>query len=258
MRQRRPPDNGDTIGSLRAEVRRLRARLAASERARADPAGTGAGRFRDARGDAHGDALVREVHHRIKNHLQGVVALLQTHADEAGRLPAPLAAAVAQIRSVALIHGLEARGGGGGIPVTELVGGLLDLVHGPAAPRFDTDARLAEAVVLQPEAAVPTALIVAELLANAQKHAAGGPTPRIGLSGDASGVVLDVTNRLAPGASLGFARSTAPGRGLGLVEALMPPAGASLAFALEGGCVQARLHLQPPVIGTCADARDEG
>ncbi|MBI3935844.1 MAG: PAS domain S-box protein, partial [Betaproteobacteria bacterium] len=53
------------------------------------------------------DALVREVHHRIKNHLQGVAALLKQKVGKDRATAAPLEAAAAQLQSVAAVYGLH-------------------------------------------------------------------------------------------------------------------------------------------------------
>ncbi|MGE5027735.1 MAG: histidine kinase dimerization/phosphoacceptor domain -containing protein, partial [Betaproteobacteria bacterium] len=58
------------------------------------------------------NALVREVHHRIKNHLQGIAGLLRQHADEHAEIRPIMDVAIAQIQAVAAIHGLQGRQAG--------------------------------------------------------------------------------------------------------------------------------------------------
>src|SRR3970040_1533417 len=67
------------------------------------------------------DALVREVHHRIKNSLQGVVGLLQLHARERPGMEEPIRAAIARVNSGAAVHGLYAGGDGGGVRLCDVV-----------------------------------------------------------------------------------------------------------------------------------------
>jgi PAS domain S-box-containing protein len=55
------------------------------------------------------DTLVREVHHRIKNHLQGLAGLLNQHRRRHPALRDVLDAVLAQINAISLIHGLQGR-----------------------------------------------------------------------------------------------------------------------------------------------------
>ena len=55
------------------------------------------------------DTLVREVHHRIKNNLQGVLGLLHEHGRRDPALSEALGNVGSQIGAVATVHGLQAR-----------------------------------------------------------------------------------------------------------------------------------------------------
>src|SRR5262249_54124828 len=52
------------------------------------------------------DALVREVHHRIKNHLQGIAGLLRNRLRDDPAARETIEAAIAQLQSVAAVYGL--------------------------------------------------------------------------------------------------------------------------------------------------------
>ncbi|MCZ2406519.1 MAG: MASE1 domain-containing protein, partial [Burkholderiales bacterium] len=54
-------------------------------------------------------ALVREVHHRIKNNLQGIVGMLRTLDRQHPQLRGAIQQVVDQIQSIAAIHGLQGR-----------------------------------------------------------------------------------------------------------------------------------------------------
>lgn len=56
-------------------------------------------------------ALVRDIHHRIKNSLQGVVGLLTQHAHDNPSCEEPLGRAIDRIHAVALVHGMCASHG---------------------------------------------------------------------------------------------------------------------------------------------------
>jgi two-component sensor histidine kinase len=49
--------------------------------------------------------LIREVHHRIKNNLQGVAGLLQQSALRTPTAAAAIGEAVAQVHAIAQVHG---------------------------------------------------------------------------------------------------------------------------------------------------------
>ena len=54
-------------------------------------------------------ALFREVHHRVKNNLQGVVGLLRQLANMHGTLAPLLDKAISQLQAMAVVHGLHGR-----------------------------------------------------------------------------------------------------------------------------------------------------
>jgi PAS domain S-box-containing protein len=55
------------------------------------------------------DALVREVHHRIKNNLQGVIGLMRQHISAHPETRAAMEAAIDQINTISVVHGLQSR-----------------------------------------------------------------------------------------------------------------------------------------------------
>ena len=69
------------------------------------------------------DVLVREVHHRIKNNLQGVAGLLQQTADARPDVADILSEAATQIHAIAQVHGLQIRSSGT-LPVLGVAQGI--------------------------------------------------------------------------------------------------------------------------------------
>ena len=215
---------------------------------RGPSAGAPAGGTAEAR--AQRDVLVREVHHRIKNHLQGLVGLLRASAR--GRDPACRAAldlAAGRVHAIALVHGLQSADAREEVAVCHLVEAIcrgMELVAPERPVRVEVAVRDGPAR-LDPGEAVPVALVVQELVLNAVKHARGEGAVRVRVSGTRSAVDVRISNpgRLAPAQAGSLGHS---GTGLGLVRALLAPRGAGLRLAEDGHEVAAVLSLRPPVL----------
>lgn len=195
------------------------------------------------------DALVREVHHRIKNHLQGVSGLLANAIQSEPALATPLDGVRRRIQAIALAHGLQGRCGDARMRLSD----LLRLVQAASTPPLAGDFPEAAADALIAEAeAVPLALVLNELLANAGKHRdAGAPDRPVRLILDLceGGVRVRVRNgpaRLPEG--FDFARGAGLGTGLELAATLLPGEGAHLGIRQEGDEVEAVLSLSGPVL----------
>ena len=198
------------------------------------------------------DALVREVHHRIKNNLQGVVGLLRqdiaTHPDT----QTPIEAAIAQINTIAVVHGLQGR-----LPQNELrlrellkeasgaVAALAMVAHPPLIE--DT---LSGDVWLDSNAAVSIALILNELIHNALKHGQhrDGVGVAITLNGDSRQAAIRIVNPSGPlPAGFDLASGQGCGTGLDLIRTLLPRRGATLTIRDGGGHIETELLLGPPL-----------
>jgi PAS domain S-box-containing protein len=199
---------------------------------------------------AQREMLVKEVHHRIKNNLQGVAGLLQQVAQRKPEVAGVITEVVAQVQAIAQVYGLQV-GAAGALRLQHVVESIvtsLQRTFGQAISfeRLGTpgcDWALPEAE------SIPIALTINELLTNAIKH-------RVATSG-----VADVTCRFEPleGAvhivvvnpailPPGFSLTRVPGgvAGLGLIKALLPRRGASLRIEQQAGLVVATVTLQPP------------
>ena len=201
------------------------------------------------------DALVREVHHRIKNNLQGVVGLLSRsrHGDtEASEV---LDSATSQIRTIALVHGLQAQVGDETISAGEVIRSIAgatgtsfgeNVVVNIASPH-EKLVRLAEAE------AVPLALVINELLTNACKHhrptGENSPSVTAEISVDEQTLNLVITNiNLELPAGFDFGSTAEYGSGLDLVKSLMPPEGATLSITRVGTHIKTSLTLLTPAL----------
>lgn len=193
------------------------------------------------------NALVREVHHRIKNHLQGITGLLRQYASDHPQLAEPLQQAVAQVRSIAVIHGLQGSSPDLQVRLCELTPAIAQEVGHlwQASVRVDRPTDWVPCLVAEAEA-VPLALLIGELVTNAIKHAeprARGVDIRLRKGERPDQLLIRISNpghwRPSPQRAHG---------GLQLIEAMLPPAGARLQRTEEAGTVHTTLTLEPPVI----------
>jgi len=217
-------------------------------------------RTRQAQAEHQRDALVREVHHRIKNNLQGVMGLLRQHMHAHPPLTAVLEDALTQIHSIATVHGLHSRMPHRNLHLDELVRAVARVSEdiGPSPVRIALELSDHPVMELADTEAVPVALIVNELLCNALKHGATGngkPHVRITLASDGAYACLRILNP-SPGLppEFDFASGRGLGTGLELVRSLLPSKGASLRFSHSGQLFEAELCLQPPAIAVIVDA----
>ncbi len=127
------------------------------------------------------DATIREVHHRVKNNLQTVAALLRLQArritSDEGRMA--LQEAMRRVATIALVHETLSEGMGGTVDFDDVVERTVtlavELAGGGAPVAVRREGRFGE---LRAENATPLALVFAELVTNAVEHglAAGGGT----------------------------------------------------------------------------------
>ena len=69
---------------------------------------------------AHRNLLVREVHHRIKNNLQGIIGMLRQFGQQYPQTAEPIMQAIGQVQGIAVIHGLRGRADPSSVQLCEL------------------------------------------------------------------------------------------------------------------------------------------
>jgi PAS domain S-box-containing protein len=199
----------------------------------------------------HRDLLVREVHHRIKNNLQGVAGLLQHMAGSKPELADQLNEIAGQIQAIAQVHGMQIRATGT-LPVL----GVAQSIFTNLSNMFGVEVRFEPPLPalwrwgLPENEAVPLALVINELGTNAIKYRINRNTAiAVRMIAQADGVELRIENAgtLKPGFDLGKIASSVSG--LGLVKALLPRRGARLSVEAHGATVLTRLELTPPAVG---------
>lgn len=201
---------------------------------------------------AQREALVREVHHRIKNNLQGVTGMLRNFANRHKEVAKALNEAIAQVQAVAVIYGLQGRPGAERVMLADLVEEIADgvghMMHSALEFRGG-DSGLRCMVVVSEMEAVPVALVLNEMVFNAIKHGATGLPPRIDMKIDIARerVTLIVSNTgILPACEK--RGSASGGSGLPLIRSLLPRRGAHFDLVNGPAGVEARLTLQPPVV----------
>jgi PAS domain S-box-containing protein len=197
------------------------------------------------------DILVREVHHRIKNNLQGVAGLLQHMATSKPELAVHLNEIAGQIQAIAQVHGLQIRATGT-LPILGVTQGIFTSLASMFGVeiRFEPPPPALWRWGLPEQEAVPLALVVNELGTNAIKYRTSRDAAiAVRLASKPDGIEIQVENpgKLKEGFDL--ARVTSSVSGLGLIKALLPRRGAKLAIEQNGSLVLTRLELSPPAIG---------
>ena len=123
---------------------------------------------------AQREMLVKEVHHRIKNNLQGVAGLLQQNAARHPEVASVLNESVGQVQAIAQVYGLQV-GSSGPLHALGVVEAIVLSVQRTFGCTVQVQAEGDDlARLLLPEAeSIPIALTLNELLTNAVKHAPG-------------------------------------------------------------------------------------
>ena len=185
------------------------------------------------------DVLVREVHHRIKNNLQGVVGLLQQNVIDHPEMAEVSQAIIGRIYSIATIHGLQAQALSEEVELDTLMKSIVDA----SGCLNNYVNELTRPVLLNKEETVPIALVLNELLTNACKHRSGRELPVILLKMGGNQVIVSIVN------AFDAERPTLPGsgQGLNLVNSLLPREAAGMLVRRSEGFYTVELHLAPPV-----------
>jgi two-component sensor histidine kinase len=119
------------------------------------------------------DAAIREVHHRVKNNLQTISALLrlQSRRMPAGQSRSALEEAERRVRSIAVVHEILSRDTADEVDFNDILPALVrmaeDLGRGDRPVRITSRGEAGE---LHASVATPLAVVITELLQNAAEH----------------------------------------------------------------------------------------
>ncbi|HVB42441.1 MAG TPA: sensor histidine kinase [Streptosporangiaceae bacterium] len=203
------------------------------------------------------DATIREIHHRVKNNLQTVAALLRLQARRM-RVPEAASAlqeAVRRVGSIALVHETLSRASGEVVEFDDVARRIATMAGELSTP----EARITPVLsgkfgVLSASVATPLALVLTELLHNAVQHGLARPgapaTGTLELLADRTQDRLSVTvSDNGAGLPADFDLESATSLGLQIVRTLVvSELGGSLAIsARPQGGTSVRIDLPLPV-----------
>jgi len=142
------------------------------------------------------DVTIREIHHRVKNNLQTVAALLRLQARRLDDGPARAALEEAQRRvgSIALVHETLSQTMHDSVVFDEVADRIAEMVAGASdIERPVTVARSGSFGAVPPEVATPMSLVLVELLQNAVEHGLADEGGTVQLSVERDDQLLTVT-----------------------------------------------------------------
>jgi two-component sensor histidine kinase len=200
------------------------------------------------------DATIREIHHRVKNNLQTVAALLRLQARRLHEVPEAVAAlteAEQRVASIALVHETLSTSPDPDVPFDEvadrLVAMVADLAGGPAAVRASTR-RVGSFGELDADLATPLALVLTELVHNALEHGLAGNQGDVLLRAERSDEALLVAvEDDGRGLPDGFDGGAGAGLGLQIARTLVADLGGQIELGPRvggGTCAVVRLPLR--------------
>lgn len=196
---------------------------------------------------AQREMLVKEVHHRIKNNLQGVAGLLQQIAQRKPEVAQSISEVVTQVQAIAQVYGLQV-----GMNGPLRLHAVMQAITGSVQRTFGRTITLevlgtaVEEWSLPEAESIPIALTLNELLTNAVKHSQGGDPVACTLTCAERSVSVAIANTARLAADFDLARYPGGVSGLGLVRALLPRRSAQLSLEQQGDRVVAIVALVPP------------
>lgn len=198
--------------------------------------------------------IIRELHHRIKNDLQGVVGLLRHSVAEFPESNPMIDDAIRQISAVATVYHLQSASVSLKLKLKDMVTTFVKAFNGTSRGRlrFHPGDDEVDDFYVSEEESVPLALIVNELLTNAVKHGSFRSQDElisVTLDRQADGVRLCIRNHAEHlSNAFDFSRGSGVSTGLELVRSLLPRPGSELSFDIADGTVTAILALSQPVV----------
>ncbi|MCW2866037.1 MAG: ATPase, partial [Marmoricola sp.] len=198
------------------------------------------------------DATIREIHHRVKNNLQTVAALLRLQARRIGSPEGRVALeeAVRRVGAIAVVHETLSLAQDPAVDFDEVADRLTRLVRdiGSAGARVRTT-RTGSVGPIPSDLATPLAMVFTELVQNAVEHAFGpDDVGHLVVDGSRTAervrlVVEDDGRGLPPGFTLEGSASL----GLSIVTTLVGEVGGTIDFGPRAGGPGTRVVVEVPL-----------
>jgi two-component sensor histidine kinase len=172
------------------------------------------------------DATIREIHHRVKNNLQTVAALLRLQARrvDTPQARAALEESVRRVASIAMVHETLSQTLEEGVPFDEVADRVLTMCAEVAAPEVSVEVRRhGQFGELPAQVATPLAMVLTELVQNAVEHAYpedGNGVIEVLVTRADGGLRVEVCDEGA-GLPEGFELAASPTLGLRIVRTLV-------------------------------------
>lgn len=184
--------------------------------------------------------MLQEIHHRVKNNMQTISALISMEADKLppGDARSALAASQQRIQAMAGVHdALYKSDRLDRVDLGDYTRGLVDVILSSAICPVDLELQTERAGSAELSFAASLGLILNELVSNALKHGFGpvaGGKLRVSVSSFADRVILEVEDD-GPGLPDGFALTRDKRVGMDVVTAIVNHRGGTITFASHGG-----------------------
>ncbi len=147
------------------------------------------------------EATIREIHHRVKNNLQTVAALLRLQARRMNVPEARVALeeAVRRVGSIAIVHETLSHAPEEIVNFDDIADRVAMMAGEVASPEARVTPKIIGQFGMLPSAvATPLAMVLTELLQNALEHGFGSPAFRNAGNGGAEGGIIEVRAARAP------------------------------------------------------------
>ncbi len=205
----------------------------------------------------HRNTLVREVHHRIKNNLQGVSGILSLFANKNPDYAEPFNEANSQLQSVASVYGLQ-----GETPDSSIkLGKLISTISSNISRIWQTNIQTtfeenSNKYFVSTTEGVPIALILNECMTNAAKHQTHDHSMKIHFSSKQNkpesastkdSAIITIQNQ-GNHFDTNVQKHIQLNSGLALISSLVPKSGANINWNIEGDIISVELGLTYPVI----------